>query len=560
MNTQTGPTLMRDHGERESRANDRPAQPVSLASYFRDERDRPPRYLGQLNPEFQAALAAHHDTVKPADCDFYHTIQAPDGELHAGAWDLRGHEAAYLGHHPLDGRAVLEFGPASGWLSAHIASQAASLTVFDLPMGSPPQLVPHPDIDETEQARFSAASAGRLRNSWWYAKRRIGFEARAVYADVYDPPPDLGRFDMSFFGAILLHLCNPFQALRSAAAITDEAIVVTDVFSAPSLSHLEALQRLLPTLAVFNPSPPPAGLTHWWALSPDVIQHMLRLLGFPDQTVTQHSPPRMSNQPPLFTVVGRRPGRSAVAMPKAEPAIADTLPPLASEVAALPVPPPELRFLVSGTEDEATFLDLGRLGFHALGSSLRRSGADPGSVGRVLDFGCGVGRVLRHWKQFPSLDIHGTDLSADMVAWDQANLSFATFSTNGVEPRLNYPANSFGLIYALSVFTHLPVDIQLTWWAELVRITRPGGLLYFTTHGVRYRALLSAEQQAAFDAGEMVVTGSQLPGSNHCAAFHPKICVEREFAGGFGLQLLEHMPRGALGNPEQDSYLVRKPA
>ncbi len=517
----------------------------SLATYFEAEAHRPPRYLGQLAPDFQAALTVHHAAVTPADCDFYHTIETADGTVYPGAWDLRDHEAAYLGHQPLDGRSVLEFGPASGWLSAYIARHAASLTVFDLPVGGTPDMVPMAGVDMAEQARNSAVSASRLRNSWWYAKRCLGFEARAVYADIYQPPADIGQFDVTIFAAVLLHLRSPFQALQEAAQVTTEAIVVTDVFSAPSLAPLATLQQMVPSLTVFNPSPPPVGLTHWWALSPDIVQHMLRVLGFTEQTVTQHSPPHMSPPPPMFTVVGRRPAPISVRG--------------ATIAAGLPVPPPELRFLVAGTEDEKTFLDFGRNGFAALTASLRRQGIEPARLGRVLDFGCGVGRVLRHWKQFGDLEVFGTDLSSDMIAWDRENLPFATFSTNTVAPELPFEDDMFGLIYALSVFTHLPLNIQVAWWQELVRITRPGGVIYFSAHGPFYRHLLTPAQAEAFDSGEMIVTGDEDPGSNHCAAFHTKEAVERDFVAPLGLELLEYLPRGAAGNPQQDSYLIRKP-
>ena len=51
------------------------------------------------------------------DCDFYHMVDIPGHGLVKGQWDLRGREADYLGAVPLNGRSVLEIGPASGHLS-----------------------------------------------------------------------------------------------------------------------------------------------------------------------------------------------------------------------------------------------------------------------------------------------------------------------------------------------------------------------------------------------------------------------------------------------------------
>jgi hypothetical protein len=79
-------------------------------------------------------------------------------------------------------------------------------------------------------------------------------------------------------------------------------------------------------------------------------------------------------------------------------------------------------------------------------------------------------------------------------------------------------------------------------------------------HGAFYRFLLSPEQAQIFDAGELVVTGGDRPGSNICAAFHPWAYVEREFIQPYGMEVLQFLPKGARGNPEQDSLLLRKPA
>jgi SAM-dependent methyltransferase len=177
---------------------------------------------------------------------------------------------------------------------------------------------------------------------------------------------------------------------------------------------------------------------------------------------------------------------------------------------------------------------------------------------RVLDFGCGVGRVLRYWPQRPGLELHGTDFNGDAVAWCRDTFPKGTFKQNGLHPPLDYDDNTFDLIYALSVFTHFTEDMQLPWLRELLRILRPGKYLYFTTHGLFYRATLKPEQQVAFDADRLVVGGVEAPGSNDCAAFHPRAYVEREMLAQVGCTLVAFTPRGARGNPEQDSWLVRK--
>ena len=464
---------------------------------------------------------------------------------------MRGHESTYLGHVDVAGKRVLEVGPASGWLSSYIAKAGADLTVLDLPLGQAPELVPHPSIDYAQNEMSGAASVKRVVNSWWFTKRALQFQAKAVYADLYLLPADLGRFDVTIFGSILLHLSNPFRALEQAAARTADTIVVTDVFSAPTLGPLAEMMEHTPTIALFNPTPPPIGVIHWWALSPPIIERMLRLLGCNEITISTHSPVNMLPPPPMFTVVGRRvPVSSATktARTGASVAMSD----------GLPMPSPRLRFLVSGTEDEEIFTTLGRNGFDAIQSCLQRNHIGPSSIKDVLDFGCGCGRVTRYWSGQAGVTVSGTDIAAEAIEWASANLPFASFSVNLGTPPLHYPDSSLDFIYSLSVFTHLPETLQKSWFAELVRVLRPGGFLYVTTHGTFYEHLLNEVERGAFEAGRLVVTGSELPGSNHCAAFHPPRYVETELAGAHGLRMVEHAPTAAAGNPHQDSYLFQK--
>lgn len=272
--------------------------PLDLESYFAAEARRPGPFEGQTSPRFQDMLARHHADIAAADCDFYHSITLPDGRTFKGEWDLRGHEATYLGRQDLSGRRVLEFGPASGWLSAYMARAGAQLMTLDLPFDGIPALMPFAGHDMRSQRAAMAGTVRRMRNSWWFLKRELGFEAMAAYLDIERLPPDLGHFDVAVFGCILLHLRNPFLVLQQAADITSDCIIVTDVVGG---MHPGSPDQ--PGAVEFGPSGLPSGIVHWWALAPRAIGHMLHRLGFTEQETTFHSPPSGG---PLFTVVARR--------------------------------------------------------------------------------------------------------------------------------------------------------------------------------------------------------------------------------------------------------------
>jgi hypothetical protein len=56
--------------------------------------------------------------------------------------------------------------------------------------------------------------------------------------------------------------------------------------------------------------------------------------------------------------------------------------------------------------------------------------------------------------------VYGCDINPRMVAWCKENLQFAQASVNEVTPPLPYGDDTFGLVYAFSVMTHLPEDLQ----------------------------------------------------------------------------------------------------
>lgn len=140
----------------------------------------------------------------------------------------------------------------------------------------------------------------------------------------------------------------------------------------------------------------------------------------------------------------------------------------------LSIPPDFLMYLVAGTGDAGWFLESGPRAAESIRSALAEVGVDLGAVGSLLDFGCGCGRVVRHWARLP-VAVHGCDLNPRLVGWCRDHLPFGTFAVNRLQPPLGCADGSFGLVYALSVFTHMGEPDQRAWMAELHRVLRPGG-------------------------------------------------------------------------------------
>lgn len=221
----------------------------------------------------------------------------------------------------------------------------------------------------------------------------------------------------------------------------------------------------------------------------------------------------------------------------------------------LPLPPDVLRLMVAGTDDADWFLSAGRLAAESLTRLLEKHNVSLDESSQVLDFGCGCGRVLRHLGHLPAA-LFGCDTNPVAVDWCSDHLPFARVAVNALESPLDYDAESFDVVYALSVFTHLPARLQSHGMSEMRRVLKPGGVLVLSLHGDATLHHLKRAERADYRAGRLVVRGDDLAGTNHCAAFHPPAFVRGEFSRGF--EALELAPQGATGNPPQDAWVLRK--
>jgi ubiquinone/menaquinone biosynthesis C-methylase UbiE len=114
---------------------------------------------------------------------------------------------------------------------------------------------------------------------------------------------------------------------------------------------------------------------------------------------------------------------------------------------------------------------------------LSQAGVSLETSGRILEFGCGHGRMIRCLEELArNGEVWGSDIEASRIVWSKQNLSPAFhFITTTTVPHLPFEDHYFGLIYAGSVFSHID-DLADTWFAELRRVLRPGGTLFVTVH------------------------------------------------------------------------------
>jgi SAM-dependent methyltransferase len=222
----------------------------------------------------------------------------------------------------------------------------------------------------------------------------------------------------------------------------------------------------------------------------------------------------------------------------------------------LPMPPPELVYLVTGQFDAEAFYQNGVVGAACIEEVLRGQGLEVDAFGTILDFGCGCGRVMRQWKKLQRAKLYGIDYNPRLVNWCRSSLPFAEFGVNESGTPLTFADKTFDFIYSISVFTHLTESNQRFWMGELVRVLRPGGYLLFTVHGTSRLNDLAPEQRHAFEAGNPIILGEQYSGTNFCGTYHPEPYIRDVLCKA--LRFVAFEP-GAAKDANQDIFLVQRP-
>jgi SAM-dependent methyltransferase len=180
----------------------------------------------------------------------------------------------------------------------------------------------------------------------------------------------------------------------------------------------------------------------------------------------------------------------------------------------LPIPPKHLwhgygstkeEYLSSGEEHVNKMLKL----VHATDFSFEKGH-------RILDFGCGGGRMVRHLKNISGFcEIWGTDIVAEYIYWCRQHLSPPFhFATTTTIPHLPFKDEYFNFIYCASIFTHID-NLAEAWLLELRRILSPNGRLYLTIHDNRSIELLEACKNEDFFLAELLKTNDLYVKTKH---------------------------------------------
>jgi SAM-dependent methyltransferase len=100
---------------------------------------------------------------------------------------------------------------------------------------------------------------------------------------------------------------------------------------------------------------------------------------------------------------------------------------------------------------------------------------------RIVDYGCGYGRVLGVLREAGFGNLLGVDAASAMIVEARRRFMGIPFECMEQPPRVELPAGTAGAVLLFAVLTCVPSDEgQREIVAEAWRLLRPGGILYIS--------------------------------------------------------------------------------
>lgn len=176
----------------------------------------------------------------------------------------------------------------------------------------------------------------------------------------------------------------------------------------------------------------------------------------------------------------------------------------------------------------------------------------------IFDWGCGPARIIRHLPSLVDNSCHffGSDYNPKYIEWCCKNIPNVSFSTNQLNPPLDYQSELFDIAYGISIFTHLSEEMHYQWFNELMRVLKPNGILFLTLQGAVFKEKMTSAEIAQFDEGKLVIRANTLEGHRTYGAFQPDEFVYKLVSNN---RILKHVA-GTMcnGKPEQDVWIIQK--
>lgn len=177
---------------------------------------------------------------------------------------------------------------------------------------------------------------------------------------------------------------------------------------------------------------------------------------------------------------------------------------------------------------------------------------------QVLEFASGHGRFTRHLvKALGAERVTVSDVVPGAVEFARQTFGVQGFLSASVPESVQWP-RQYDLVFVLSLFSHLPRSTWTRWLQVLHGAVAPGGLLVFSTHGMKAAHFDSVQldEEGFFFAPSS--ESNAIDAQEYGTAFTSEDFVIQRIAETWGDQALVHRSLVHFWN-HQDAYVLRKP-
>ena len=149
-----------------------------------------------------------------------------------------------------------------------------------------------------------------------------------------------------------------------------------------------------------------------------------------------------------------------------------------------------------------------------------------------------------------------SDVVPDAVEFSRRTFGVDGFMSASVPEQVQWPQR-YELVFVLSLFSHLPRSTWSRWLKVLWDAVAPGGLLVFSTHGVKAAAFdsVALDEEGFFFAPSS--ESNAIDAQEYGTAFTSEAFVLQRMAETCGTDALVHRAPVHFWN-HQDAYVLRR--
>lgn len=187
-----------------------------------------------------------------------------------------------------------------------------------------------------------------------------------------------------------------------------------------------------------------------------------------------------------------------------------------------------------------------------LARELRRLSGDS-MAPHILDFGAGVGNSARYIiESLPDARLTCADVSGESLAIAQSRYNHASVKYVKLDGAcLPFADAQFDVAFSACVFHHIAPAEYGVWLGELLRVTKPGGLLMIYEHNPLNPVTRAVVRECPFDENAILIGARALRSRLEAAGWHDvrarfRVFFPRALAGARPLErFLVWLPLGA---------------